>query len=591
MRYVKYKLINNSLNDIYKPIETVLKNRGIEDWKQYINLTTSYKNTYKNLSFINEAVELFDKHFQEKDPIGILADTDVDGQCSAALMYKYIKSIDPDYDVQVYVHEKNKSHGLSDRDFKIGNIKLLIVPDAGTNDIEEQALLSENGVSCIVVDHHHASVDTSNSPAIIINNQISPLYTNKDCCGASITLEFCRALDEFYWEEISDNFLDLAAVANVCDIMSLTNFETRALVNEGLSNINNKMIKQIIKTQDFSMKGTVNPHTVGFCIGPLINAFIRLATYEERKLLIKAFCEIEDETFLYTKRGQDFPVEENIYEHVARLMISYKGKQDRQKNKALPELLKLAEDNADKVAIIDTTGIIGAGLTGVVAIKVAEELNTPTLLLQRKNDDVYGGSGRNFDNSPIEDFRALVDNCPYTTFAQGHNSAFGISIPSNNIELARKWFNQQLSEVIMDKVYLVDFIFDVDEININFIQTIDQYNWLWGTGVKEPKVAIENISIQRKDLILQGKNFDSVTFTINDIKYVQFKLSEGDPLYDFVNEWEGSEDDWISINIVGECSINTYACICTPQVIILDCEMKEEWTYSKKRIRSYEGNC
>ena len=284
---MKYKLIGNG--DTSNIIKTVLKNRNIDNWKEYINLSKSQSSAYSRLLNIKEAVELFDKHFQNNSPIGILSDCDVDGQCSAALMYKYIKSLDENYDVRVYVHKKNKSHGLSDRDFEIGDIKLLLVPDAGTNDIEEHCILNENGVSCICLDHHHASTDISKSPAVIVNNQISPWYNNKDCCGASIALEFCRALDEYYWEDISDNFLDLAAVANVCDIMNLTNFETRAIVNEGLNKINNKMLKQIIKTQDFFMKGEINPHTVGFYVGPLVNSFIRLATYEERQLLIKAF--------------------------------------------------------------------------------------------------------------------------------------------------------------------------------------------------------------------------------------------------------------------------------------------------------------
>ena len=144
-----------------------------------------------------------------------------------------------------------------------------------------------------------------------------------------------------------------------------------------------------------------------------------MATYEERQLLIRAFCEDESETFLYTKRGEDFPIEENIYEHVVRLMRSYKGKQDRLKKKALPELIKMAGDNKDKVAIIDATEVLDSALTGVVAVKISEELNVPVLLLQKRDKNTYGGSGRAFDNCPIEDFRALVDECPYTTLAQG----------------------------------------------------------------------------------------------------------------------------------------------------------------------------
>lgn len=549
-------------------MQTVLHNRVIEEWEEYLNLNKANRDSYLILDNINKATELFDKHFQNKDPIGILMDNDVDGVTSATLMYKYIKALDEDYDVRMYVHKKNKSHGLSDRDFDIDDIKLLIVPDAGTNDIAEHKELFKKGISCICLDHHHASVDISTSPAVIVNNQTSHLYPNKGCCGASITLEFCRALDSLYWEDISDNFLDLVAVGNVCDIMPLTEFETRAVVNEGLEQINNKMLKQIIKAQDFSMKGKINPHTVGFYVGPLVNAFIRLATYEERQLLIKAFCEIEDETFLYTKRGEDFPTEENIYEHVVRLMQSYKGKQDRMRKKVQPQLVAMG-NNTDKVAIIDATGIIDTGLTGVVAIRVAEDLNAPTLLLQRRDDDTYGGSGRNFDNSPIEDFRALVESCPYTDFAQGHNSAFGIGIPVENVELARQWFNEQLADVNMDKVYVVDFVLEPDELDINFIRTIDSFQWVWGTAVKEPKVVVKDITIKRSDARIQGKDHNSVFFMVEDIKFVQFSMTPDNPLLQWVSDW-GDDDDELTFTVVGEVSINDYKNQLTPQFIIQD---------------------
>lgn len=563
---MQYKLIGtNNTNNI---IKTILNNRGIEDWEEYLNLCFSDRNAHAKLTNIDKAVELFDKYFQNKDPIGILMDNDVDGVTSATLMYKYIKALDEDYDVKMYVHKKNKSHGLSDRDFDIDDIKLLIVPDAGTNDIDEHKELLSKGIDCICLDHHHASVNISQSPAIIVNNQTSPMYTNKGCCGVAVTLEFCRALDDMYWENISDDFLDLVAVGNVCDIMPLTEFETRAMVEEGFEKINNKMLKQIIKAQDFSMKGKINPHTVGFYVGPLINAFIRLATYEERQLLIKAFCEIEDETFLYTKRGEDFPIEENIYEHVVRLMQSYKGKQDRMKKKAQPILTAMG-NKTDKVAIIDATGVIDTGLTGVVAIKVAEDLNAPTLLLQRRDDDTYGGSGRNFDNSPIEDFRALVESCPYTDFAQGHNSAFGIGIPVENVELARQWFNEQLADVDMDKVYLVDFVLDVDDIDVNFIRTIDSFQWVWGTAVKEPKVVVKDITIKRSDAHIQGKDHNSVFFMVDDIKFVQFSMIPDNPLLQWVSDW-GDDDDELTLTVVGEVSINDYKNQLTPQFIIQD---------------------
>lgn len=334
-------------------------------------------------------------------------------------MYRYIQQIAPQCKTHIIVHQKPKAHGLSAHDYVIPDgVKLLIIPDSSSNDINECQVLINNGVDVLICDHHIKSDERTN-PAILINNQTSDGYENKEACGAHITYNFCKALDEYYWECYADDMLDLVALADVADVMSIKSFPTRAAINVGLSNVKSKMFLEILKAQEFSTKGIVSPFTISFYISTLINAFLRLATFEERCLLARAFCEDESETFLHTKRGDDFPIEENIYEHVVRLMKSYKGKQDRQRQKAIPELVEIAKNDDGKIAIIDSTNIIDPSLTGVVAIKIAEALNKPVLLLQQRDDKIFSGSGRVFDNCPVEDFRMLVDRCPYTNFAQG----------------------------------------------------------------------------------------------------------------------------------------------------------------------------
>ena len=567
---MQYRLRGN--NDTLNIIQTVLINRGIAPHlcDKYINANKVSRDTYKNLDNINKAVDMFVKHFGNKHPIAILADSDTDGQCSCTLMYKYIKELDEDYDVRLYVHERNKSHGLVDKDFVIDeDVKLLIVPDAGSNEIAEHKELYDQGIDCICLDHHHVAVDISDSPAIVVNNQIGEKYENQNCCGAHVTLEFCRALDEYYWEEISDNYLDLVAVANVADVMELAELETKAVITEGCQQINNKMLKEIIKAQEFSMKGKINPHTVGFYISPLINAFIRMATYEERKLLLKAFCEIEDETFEYIKRGEAFSTEENIYEHVVRLAKSYKGKQDRIRDKAVKQLLaKVGQYENDKVIIMDASKEIEGPLAGLAAIRISEQLHKPVLLV-REHAGALAGSGRAFDGCPIDDFRKLVDDNPYTTFANGHSSAFGLALPADNIDKATQWFNEQLASISMDKIYHVDFIFDSPyELDVDFVQTIDSYENLWGHGLEEPLVVVKDITLRRDDIHIQGKDYDSITFSFADIKYVQFKMSEDNELLQWASSWDGEPDDEITITIVGTVSVSEYKGIHTAQFTI-----------------------
>jgi single-stranded-DNA-specific exonuclease len=315
------------------------------------------------------------------------------------------------------------------------------------------------------------------------------------------------------------------------------------------------------------MKSRINPHTIAFYIAPMVNAFLRLATFEERELFVRAFCEDETETFEYIKRGTTTPVQENIYEHMVRLMTSYRGKQTRSRDKSVKLLLDKAKKCVnDKVAIIDATNEIDQSLTGLVAIRISEAINKPVLLV-RKHEDELAGSGRAFNNCPIEDFRALTEQCPYITLAQGHNAAFGTALLAEDLNNVREWFNNKLDSVSMDKVYAVDFIINVEDLEVGFIQTIDKYQDLWGQGLAEPLVAIENIVLKRSDVRVQGKDFDSIAFTVNDIKYVLFKLPETDSLLEWASAWE-DDDKEIVVNVVAKVELNEYKGVYTPQCTI-----------------------
>ena len=116
-------------------------------------------------------------------------------------------------------------------------------------------------------------------------------------------------------------------------------------------------------------------------------------------------------------------------------------------------------------------------------------------------------------------------------------------------------------------LYAVDFIMDIDDLDIGFIQTIDKHQDLWGQGLSEPLVAIENITIARPDVHVQGKNLDSIAFTVNDIKYVLFKLDESDELLNWASAWEDDGKE-MTINVVARVSLNEYKGIYTPQCMI-----------------------
>ena len=86
---------------------------------------------------------------------------------------------------------------------------------------------------------------------------------------------------------------------------------------------------------------------------------------------------------------------------------------------------------------------------------------------------------------------------------------------------------------------------------------------------------IENITIKRSDTHIQGKNFNSVTFMVGDIKFVQFNMDEDNPLLEWASAWDGDENDELTLAVVGEVSINEYLGQLTPQFIIQDLTIQD----------------
>lgn len=574
---MQYRLYENANNDTSNILKEVLKNRGIDDYYTYLDLDEGVVIPYQKLDNIENAVDLFMNHFNNKNKIGVLVDEDPDGFCSASMMYLYIKRMDENYPVEYILHKRAKAHGLSDDVIIPNDVKLLIIPDAGTNDCKECKELSEQGVDILILDHHEKEED--NPYALIINNQMSDSYPNKCLCGAGVVYRFLQALDDENWNEFADDYLDLCALANISDVMDMRSFETRYLTDLGLLNINNKCFKALIDAQNYNMNGKVNIHNIQWYITPILNGMIRIGSQEEKELLFRAFIE-QDEFFEYKKRAtKDKPavtIQESIYDRAARLCKNAKSRQDKQKEKSVEQIAEIAQSIPfdDKVVMIDTSDILDTGLTGVVAIKIAEMFNKPCILLNKFLDKktgkiTYGGSARNVNHSPIESFKDIVNSTNVFNFGKGHANAFGVNLDLDKKDEAINVMNNILRDVEYDSTYRVDFILDIEDVGIKLITELARFEDIVCQGIEEPMLAVENISLTKDCFEIFGKNEDTISFTIDEIKYIQFKCKEGNPLYDWIqNAWD--ENDSVTFNIVGKPSINEYNGVRTPQIIIED---------------------
>ena len=574
---MNYRLIKNSLNDIDNPKQTILLNRGIENWKQYLNLNEDCIHDFNLLKNIDKAVSCFIKHIENKSRIHIIVDSDVDGYTSASMVYRYVKQLGENINVTYSLHTK-KQHGISE-DIEIPkDCELLIIPDAGSNDIEQCKELVEKGIDVIILDHHIC--DKENDFAIVVNNQMCD-YPNKNFCGAGIVYKFLKAIDEELWEDYADKMLDIVALGNISDVMDMRECETRYYVDLGLSKIRSKLFKALIEKQSYSMNGVVNITSVQFYVTPILNSMIRVGSAEDKDLLFRAFIET-DEVFKYKKRGETEESDEDIYTRAARLCYNAKNRQGKEVQKgvdAIDELIQEKEIYKDKVMFINVSDILGETLTGLVAIKIAEKYNRPCLLLRRQKvrEDgslYYGGSCRNFDNSPIESLKDFLDSTGTFEFVQGHDNAAGISIPRENVAKSIKLCNERLADIDFQKCFNVDFDINASDLSVGFIKAIDEMKDIFGQGIKEPLVHIKNIPIWSENFFVMGKNSNSWK-VINDEGYAFVKFNvdvDKDEVLQIYNSNLDREEEYSlgSIDVVGTVSINNYNNILTPQIIIKD---------------------
>ena len=320
---------------------------------------------------------------------------DLDGYSSASVMYQYTKRINPNIKINVY-HHKGKIHGLSDLIDVIeqDDSDLVIIPDAGTDNVKECSRLYAVGKEVIILDHH--DVDSNYNPAIVVNNQLSPKVTDKAMTGVGIVYKFCKKLDTMLNLSYADDYLDLVCVGMIADRADMFNPQTRYYVFKGLELIrkkenHNKFISTLVEAQSFSMSGRVTIDGIGFYVAPLINSLIRLGTLEDKDVMFRAMCN-SDEMLVRKIRGKG-EVAITIQEYSLKDCQSYNRKQKKlteEQTNALHE--DIANYNLDQYPILvcNAKDNVDGSFTGLIANKLTDIYKKPVLLLRKKGNDCKG---------------------------------------------------------------------------------------------------------------------------------------------------------------------------------------------------------
>ena len=583
-------------------LEELLEMRGVADPLSLLRVDSGhycdYYNSAYEFSHMEEALDLLWKHLDnESSHIHLIFDVDVDGLTSGALYYLWHKERYPHIPITFDCNE-GKRHGLN---FDIveripKETTLLIIPDSSSSDVIFHEELYSAGYDILILDHHE--FDTMQPTSAVIVNCMDGKYPNTNLTGVGVVYKFLEQYELDLAHDLThlDSLLPLVTLGQLADLADVRNLETRGLCLQGLEDFaeNNLLLKAIVEEQEYSMKGECNFTTISWYVAPLMNAIFRQGTLEDRIDLFKAICNFEEER-VYTpqRKTKDNPNKEPIVESLQKNIIrrakSIKSHQDNEVKKEVKEIQSMV-DETDKVIIVDITGIVSPGHSGLIANRLAHQYKRPVILVNDK-----GGSGRGYDEHPIENFNEWISQSGLIE-CSGHGNAFGITFTREQIPQLKEWCNEQLQDVDTEPIWHVDFEFDISKLKESHVKRVGQFNSSWGGfGMEEPLFAITGIQIETGDIQRLGAKATMMKFTteINGQEISFIRPFTGDEVYkEFICEnakrrgisRDSVGNKKIEVTLIGKFKINEFAGKQFAQVEIVEFDTK---VATQKRQRRF----
>lgn len=427
------------------------------------------------------------------EKIFVYGDYDVDGTCSAALMYLFLKELGAD--AEVYIPNRlNDGYGLS----KLGideihskEATLIITVDCGITAVEEIDYANSLGIDSIICDHHQPKEKIPNAYSVLDPIKPNDDYSFKYLSGAGVAFKLARAVgDRVGKKDLALQYLDLVALAGAADIVPLT-FENRILVRKGLECINKNPrpgIRALISKARMT-PGNLSAGQIVFTIAPRINAVGRLG---DAKRAVDLFV---------TKDDTEAEQLANILEHENRERRKIDEMTFTHALQTVEQTINLNEEKG--IVLHDNNW--HPGVIGIVASRLVEKYYRPSIMLTTI-DGLAKGSARSVTGFNIYD--ALIECEDILVQYGGHEAAAGLAIEVENVPEFRRRFNKVLQEKLKDDDILPEIKIDTklsfSEITPKFLRILEQFA-PFGPGNMKPIFMSENVSVKYPPRIV-GKN-------------------------------------------------------------------------------------
>lgn len=569
-----------AMSEKYKISQLLCKlmvNRDIIDENiinSYINPIYKYLHSPKTMKDVVIAVDIIKRKIQENKKIRIIGDYDVDGIISVFILYTALKKCGANVDYEIPDRIKD-GYGINENIVKAAydeGVDTIITCDNGISAIDQIQYAKDLGLTVIVTDHHDVpfieedgvrTFLSSQADAIINPKQIECEYKFKSICGAGVAFKLMEALYEEIGMDKEECYklIEFVAIATVCDVVDLID-ENRIFVKNGLEMLNNSKnigINALKKACGLEDK-EITAYHLGFVIGPCLNASGRLDS--AKKGLELLLMEDDEEA-------------KNLAQEIVDLNDARKNMTKEGVDRAI-NIIDSTDINNDKILVVYIPDI-HESLAGIVAGRVKEKYNKPTIILTKSEEGVKG-SARSIEEYNM--FEGLLACKELLDKFGGHPMAAGLSLQEDKVDELRKALNNkcELTDEDLTRKIMIDSSLPLEYLNLHLIEELNVLE-PFGKGNSKPVFGVRDAKITKAILLGKDKNvlklklltnnnitIDAMIF--NDLENFESKIiekygNEGlDNLYnksnnnismDFtfypsINEWNGNKSIQIVVN-------------------------------------------
>ena len=569
-----------AMSEKYKISQLLCKlmvNRDIIDENiinSYINPVYKYLHSPKTMKDVVIAVDIIKRKIQENKKIRIIGDYDVDGIISVFILYTALKKCGANVDYEIPDRIKD-GYGINENIVKVAydeGVDTIITCDNGISAIDQIQYAKDLGLTVIVTDHHDVpfieedgvrTFLSSQADAIINPKQIECEYKFKSICGAGVAFKLMEALYEEIGMDKEECYklIEFVAIATVCDVVDLID-ENRIFVKNGLEMLNNSKnigINALKKACGLEDK-EITAYHLGFVIGPCLNASGRLDS--AKKGLELLLMEDDEEA-------------KNLAQEIVDLNDARKNMTKEGVDRAI-NIIDSTDINNDKILVVYIPDI-HESLAGIVAGRVKEKYNKPTIILTKSEEGVKG-SARSIEEYNM--FEGLLACKELLDKFGGHPMAAGLSLQEDKVDELRKALNNkcELTDEDLTRKIMIDSSLPLEYLNLHLIEELNVLE-PFGKGNSKPVFGVRDAKITKAMLLGKDKNvlklklltnnnitIDAMIF--NDLENFESKIIEKygneelDNLYnksnnnismDFtfypsINEWNGNKSIQIVVN-------------------------------------------